>query len=180
VSVVVAVVAAGAAYLFLRQPFVALFMLFFAVNNVLALRRPSGRAPGGQPAPANLEQVVVELLWQNQPARARQVLESRAPSMTVDVALHGAVLALTGDPVQGHALLTQEVQRRPGDPNAAALLVLTLALEHDWDALVGALQSPVGRCVPRSVINRAIEEAKGTGRDDVASRINLLAGSPPG
>src|SRR4249919_2464732 len=37
VSVVVGVVAAGAAYLFLRQPFVALFMLFFAVNNVLAL-----------------------------------------------------------------------------------------------------------------------------------------------
>ena len=179
VSVVVAVLAAIAAYLYLRQPFVALFMVFFAVTNVLALRRRPEREASSPSTPASGEQAVVEMLWRGQPDRARQVLESLPPSATADLALHGAVLALTGDPVQGHALLTQEVQRRPGDPDPVALLVLTMTLEHDWDAVVGVLQGPLRQSLPRPVIDRAIEEARGTGREDVANRLTVLASTPP-
>jgi len=183
VSVVVAVLVAGAAYLWLQQPFVALFMVFFAVNNAMSLRRTSPAAGGGTPAaqPAQTpEQAVVALLWHSQPAQARQLLGSMPPDAGVDLAVHGAVLALTGDRAQGHALLTQELQRRPADPNAAALLLLTLTLEHDWDAVFSTLDGPTGQVVPASVIERAVQEARGTGREDVAGRLSVLAAQPRG
>jgi hypothetical protein len=101
------------------------------------------------------------------------------PDAEVDLAVHGAVLALTGDRGQGHALLSQELARRPADPNAAALLVLTQTLEHDWDAVVATLEGPTGSVVPASVVERAVQEARGTGREDVAGRLTVLAGPPP-
>lgn len=177
VSIVVAVLAAAVTYLYFHLLFAALFMVFFAVSNYLTLRALSGSPTAGRDVPpATPEGAVVQLLWKNQPDRARQVMESlNAAETPVDLAVHGAVLALTGDPDQGHALLTQEMQRRPGDPNAAALLVLTLALEHDWDGLVTTLQGPIAPSIPEPVIERAIEEARATGREDVAGRLTLLA-----
>jgi stage IV sporulation protein FB len=184
VSVVSALLAAAVAYAVFHQAFVALFMAFFAFSNILTLRqtaapRPAA-GPGRRPAAATPEQAVIELLWQSNPAQARQVLESLPPTMPVDLAVHGAVLALTGDPRQGHALLAQEIERRPGDPNPAALLVLTQALEHDWDAVVSTLQGPIGPSVPPAVNDRAIAEARGTGREDVAGRLQLLGHRPAG
>jgi hypothetical protein len=93
----------------------------------------------------------------------------------VDLAVHGAVLALSGDAAQGHALIDQEIQRRPGDARVAAVLVLTLALEHDWDGLMNTLQGPLGAIVPRSAVDRAVHEARGVGREDVAGRLSHLA-----
>jgi len=175
VSIVVAALAAAAAYQYFGL-FAALFLVFFAVTNFLTLREMTGSRASARAEPGTPESAVVQLLWQNQPARARQVLESFTATETpVDLAVHGAVLALTGDPAQGHALITQEVQRRPGDPNASALLVLTLALEHDWDGLVTTLQGPIAPSIPGSVIERAVEEARATGREDVAGRLTLLA-----
>jgi Zn-dependent protease len=176
-SIVVAVLAAAYA---VHKDFIfaALFMAFFVFSNFMTFRQLSGDGNGNRPAAgpaATPESTVVRLLWQSQPGEARQVLESLPPGTSVDLAVHGAVLALTGDAAQGHALITQEVQRRPGDPNAIALLVLTLALEHDWDGLVTTLQGPLGASVPRPVIDRAVEEARGTGREDVAGRLTLLA-----
>jgi len=179
VSVVVAGAAAIAAFAVFRQPFLAIFMVIFAATNVVALSRGSQRAARGKPADSP-ERTLVDLIWNGQPSRARQVLESLPPGTVVDLALHGAVLALTGDPGQGRALLAQEVARRPGDSDAAALQLLTMALQHDWDAVVATLQGPTGRIVPRPVVERAIKEARGTGREDVANRLTLLAGNPPG
>jgi Zn-dependent protease len=177
VSLVSAILAAAAAFLIFQQPFLALFMAFFGVNNLLTLRQ-SRSDTGADSAATTPEQAVVELLWRAQPAQARELLGSLPPSTPVDLAVHGAVLALTGDHDQGHALLTQEVQRRPGDPNAAALLFLTLTLEHDWDALIATLQGPVGPSVRPTVVERAIQEAENVGRDDVAGRLRLLADRP--
>ena len=179
ISIPVAILAAGAAYWYYGQIFVSLFMVFFAANNFLTLRQLSEARPGSdrRPAPTTPENAVVQLLWQNEPGRARQVLESLPPEPPVDLAVHGAVLALTGDRDQGHALLSQELQRRPGDPNVAALMVLTLSLEHDWDGVVALLQGPVRPSIPRPVIDRAVQEARGTGREDVAGRLTLLADS---
>ena len=56
-----------------------------------------------------------------------------------------------------------------------ALLVLTQTLQHDWDGLVATLQGPFGSAVPKPVIDRAVQEARGTGREDVAGRLTLLA-----
>lgn len=179
VSVVVGAAAAVLAYVYFGQPFVALFMVFFVISNGLALRPQSagkrvevGNHPGATPP----ERAVVTLLWQGEAERARELLSSLPPEMPVDLVVHGAVLALTGDREQGHALLDQEIARRPDDHNAAALLMLTLTLEHDWDAVVATLQGPIGPAVPPAVIDRAIDEARGAEREDVAGRLAVLAG----
>ena len=185
VSVLVAAVAAVVAYVGLGQVFLAVFLLFFLVTNVLALRgdrRAAAPLPGG-PAAApigtgGVERAVVARLWSGQAAEARQLLESLPPGTPVDLAVHGAVLALTGDPAQGHALLEQELARRPGEPNVLALRLLTAALEHDWDAVTGTLQGPLGAVVPAPVVARAIEEARGTGREDVAGRLEAMVRRP--
>lgn len=176
VSVVTAALAVLAAVLS-GQVFVGLFMLMFAVMNLLSLRRSGPRA--GQDT-AGPEQAVVERLWHNDPAGARQLLVAVPEGTPVDLAVHGAVLALTGDRAQGHALLQQEVGRRPGDANAVALLVLTQVLEHDWDAVLAALQGPLRPLIPPMVLQRAVAEARGTGREDVAGRIVALAQGPTG
>ena len=176
VSVVVAGVVIAAAFVY-GQLFIALFMLFFAANNVLALRQGSPSA--SRPAPSSPEEAIVARLWAGDAAGARGLLTSLPPSRSVDLAVHGAVLTLTGDPQQGHALLAQEVARRPGDPNVVALLVLTQTLQHDWDSLVATLQGPLAPSVPRSVVERAIAEAQGVGREDVAGRLTVLTAEQP-
>ena len=186
VSVVVAGLVAIVAYTQFNEAFIALFMAFFAISNVLALRdsgwRLGGSAASGHAAtgPMTPERVVVDLLWNSEPAKARQVLESLPPDTPVDLAVHGAVLALTGDPDQGHALLAQELERRPGDPNVVAVLFLSLTLEHDWDALIRRLESPLAAGLPPAILERAVLEARGTGREDVAGRLTLLANRPAG
>jgi Zn-dependent protease len=184
VSVVVAAIVAVVAYTQFGQPFIALFMAFFAVSNVLALRESGwslggtgggGGARRGPVGPVTPERAVVDLLWRSEPAQARRLLESVPPGTPVDVAVHGAVLALTGDREQGHALIGQELERRPGDPNVVSLLILTLTLEHDWDGLINRLQGPLGPSVPPPLVERAILEARGTGREDVAGRLTLLS-----
>jgi Zn-dependent protease len=178
VSIVTAGLAAVAAYLF-GMLFLALFMLFFGLNNVLVLRQLAGERraatePGTQLGPSaggTPEQFIVGLLWRSDPAGARRLMEELPPGTPVDLAVHGAVLALTGDRDGGHALLAQEVQRRPGDVNAVALLLLTQALEHDWDAVLTTLDGPLGPCAPETVVARAIAEAQGSGREDVAGRL---------
>jgi Zn-dependent protease len=169
VSIVVAAVVAVVAFA-VGQPFLALFMGFFGVSNVLELRR------GGQDEAARItpERAVVGLLWNGQAERARQVLESLPPGTEVDLAVHGAVLTLTGDPEQGRALLAQERARRPEDDRVLALVVLSQALSHDWDALVATLQGPDAARVPDAALERAVTEASGTGREDVAGRLRLL------
>lgn len=184
VSVIVAAAAALAAYLY-GQHFIALFLVFFGISNLLALRQSADSQGGGDPSgssgaadgPTTPEQSVVALLWRNDPAGARRLMESLPPDDSIDLAVHGAVLALTGDPQGGHALLDQELRRRPGDVDVAALLVLTQTLEHDWDALLATLYGPLGPAIPPPVVERAIAEAAGVGRDDVAGRITARHGS---
>jgi Zn-dependent protease len=180
VSVVVAGLAAVIAYLYFSQVFLAFFLVFFGVSNIFAFRQtvPAG-AGGPRPAPASGQQQVLDLVWQNRAEEARRALEALPAQAHTDLALHGAVLALSGDPQQGHALLEQEAQRRPGDRDVAALFALTYGLEHDWDKLVAYLQSPTGPSVPPPVVQRVIEEARGTGREDVAGRLTLITRESP-
>jgi len=186
VSIVVAVLVAAAVYLLVPTGlFLSLFMVFFAVSNFLTLRDMSrdrsvssdglrGPRPGQTP-----ETMIVEMLWRNQAERARQVMHSLPDGTTIDLALHGAVLTLTGEPEQGHALLEQEVARRPGDPNIAAILTLTQALEHHWDGLVHTVQGPLGPLIPPPVLDRAMVEARAVGREDVANRLAYLRSAAP-
>ncbi len=181
VSIGVAATAAVLVYLYNPNAiFLALFLVFFAVTNFFTLRDLSqdrsvsadglrGPRPGQTP-----ETMIDEMLWRNQAERARQVMQTLPDCTQIDLALHGAVLSLTGDAAQGHALLEQEVARRPGDPNLAAVLALTQALEHDWDALLHTMQGPFGPLIPPPVIERTMVEARATGRDDVAGRIAFL------
>jgi Zn-dependent protease len=172
---IVAVLPVVAVAFWLQQPWVGLFFLFFGVSNELALRQappglPQG-GPAGQVAPMAPEQAVVALLWQGAADQARRTMEELPPGTTLDLAVHGAVMALTGQPDQGFALLHQEFERRPGDPNVAALLVLARALGHDWAGLDAELRGPAGAAAPGSVLQRAAQEAIAAGRADVAERI---------
>lgn len=178
VSVVTATLAALGTYLLLRQVFVAVFMMFFAVTNALVLRGGSSGAGAGARESATPEQTAVDLLWRGEALQARALLETMPPEARVDLVIHGAVMALTGEREQGHALLEQEVRRRPVDADAAALLVLTLTLEHDWDAVVAAVGGPLRPSIPRAVLDRAIHESQGVGREDVANRLTVLADAP--
>ena len=187
VSVVTAVIAGLVAWFEFGQPFIAVFMALFVVLNLLDLRRPAA-ATGGVPGEAadgvrpaagiTPQQAVTELLWRGEPMRARDLLQQLPPDAGVDLVLHGAVLTLTGDRQQGHALMSQEAQRRPGDRDVAAVLALTAALEHDWDGLVAVLQGPLGPLVPATVVQRAADEARAAGRDDVAGRISVGTDHP--
>jgi stage IV sporulation protein FB len=178
---IVAVLPVVTVAFWLQQPWVGLFFLFFGVSNVLALRqvqpaKERGTEPGIEPGAGQVltvppEQAVVALLWQGATDQARRTLEDLPAGTTVDLAVHGAVMALTGQPQQGFALLHQEFQRRPGDPNVAALLVLARALAHDWTGLDVELRGAAGAVVPGSVLQRAAQEALSAGRPDVAERI---------
>jgi Zn-dependent protease len=191
VSVAVAGLAAAAALL-AGQPFLGVFMLFFGLNNVLALRQlaaerrsgPGGGEDGpvrdgegglatGPCAASTPEQAVVALLWRGDPSGARQLLESLPTGTPVDLAVHGAVLALTGDRDGGHALLAQEAHLRPTDTNAMALLLLTQTLEHDWDAVLATVHGPRANTIPDAVVERAISEAQRIGREDVARQLTV-------
>jgi len=174
VSVLTAAVVAGLAYL-AGLLFLGLFMLFFGLSNLLTLRnRPDAEAGSPLPGP---EQIVVALLWQGSADQARRALEELPPGSDVDLAVHAAVMAATGQPEQGFALLHQELARRPKDPNVAALLVLALALCREWDRLDAELRGPVGEALPWPVLERAAQEATSAGRPDVAAR--LMTGRTP-
>jgi Zn-dependent protease len=160
----------------LQQPWLAAFLVFYGVANAQSLRSSSPRAAEPTLTP---EQAVVGLLWQGAPAQARQVLEALPPGTPMDLAVHGAVMATTGEREQGAALLAQEVARRPGDANVVALLVLAHVLQHDWEAVEADLTGPVAAAVPLPVVDRAMQEARATGRADVADRIAALPARRP-
>ncbi|HEY6798356.1 MAG TPA: hypothetical protein VI248_27060 [Kineosporiaceae bacterium] len=173
---IVALVPLVALALGFGQVFVAMFLMFYGVANAQALRsRPGGERPDGGSGPrVTPEQAIVGLLWQGAPAQARRTLESLPSGTPVDLAVHGAVMATTGQPEQGHALLAQEVVRRPGDPNVVALVVLAHSLQHDWVAVEADLVGPLAPAVPLPVVERVIQEAAATGRQDVAERLAAL------
>ena len=159
--------------LYVGQAFLAVFLLVFGFDNVQAVRTRPDAAGGATlgDAGAPPEQVVVGLLWQGAPLRARAALESVPEGRPVDLAVHGAVMATTGEVGQGLALLAQERDRRPDDANVVALLVLTHILLHDWDAVVEDLRSDYAASVPPALVERAVQEATGSGREDVAARL---------
>jgi len=175
ISVVLAVAFALLAWV-LHLTFLALFFALFCLSNIAGLRRervtPVAQAP--------VDQQVVVLLWQGRPQEARALLEAQPAGVVPDLAIHGAVLASTGDAAQGLALLNQEAERRPQDENVASLLALTHALRQDWAALGAQLQGPGGAVVPDVVVSRCAELAAGHGRDDVAGHLAALRAGPAG
>jgi Zn-dependent protease len=178
---VAAVLPVVALAFWLQQVWIGLFFVFFGVSNLLSLRRPSADTdPGGAGVALTPEQAVVGLLWQGAPVQARRTMQELPPGTSIDLAVHGAVMALTGEPAQGFALLHQELARRPADPNVAALLVLARALGHDWEGLDAELRGPAGALVPATVLERAAQEAVSVGRADVAQRLSALRPPQPG
>lgn len=168
--------------LYWNQLFVAIFLMIFGLNNVQIVRASSAQArpvPGGGggtglPPGVSPEEAVVSLLWQGATVQARQALAGLPEGTAVDLAVHGAVMATTGEIRQGLVLLQQERERRPDDDNVVALLVLTHALLHDWDAVAADLGSDYAPLIPLAVAERAIREAADSGRPDVAARLGAI------
>jgi Zn-dependent protease len=170
-SVISIVLAVGLAFVILLNPawgqFALIFVAFLVLVNVLALRSsaPSGR----RDAVPGVDRQTVQLLWEGRPDEARALLERRPDAGEVDLAVHGAVLATTGQRDQGLALLHQEWARRPGDPDVTALLALAHLMLGEWRDIARLLTGPSASAVPPALVARAIATARAQG-DEASAR----------
>jgi Zn-dependent protease len=183
-SVVSIVLAVGLAFFILTNPawgrFALILVAFLVLVNVLALRNPEPSGRGGAAA-RGVDGDVVRLLWNGRPADARTLLERRPDAGEADLAVHGAVLATTGQRDQGLALLQQEWARRPGDPDVTALLALVHLLLGEWRDIARLLTGPSASAVPPALVTRAIVSARAQGDEASArdlERAAQLAGVP--
>jgi Zn-dependent protease len=184
VSIVLAVVLAVVA---LQKNWIGTFGLvlaaFLVLANVMQLRGLSAAGQGrdaGSGEGAGQETEVLQLLWEGRPAEARAALERRAqledPSdADADLALHGAVLATTGQREQGFALLYQEWSRREGDQHVTGLIALSHLLLGEWQDVARLLTGPSATQVPVPIVVRAIASARAGGDEDSARRIEDAA-----
>ena len=151
---------------------------FLVVANVVQLRSLSG---GGAPRRSSGgDDEVVRLLWEGQPAEARALLERRAQAEeggpgSADLALHGAVLATTGEREQGFALLYQEWTRRHGDEHVTALIALAHLVLREWRDLARLLTGPSAAVVPLPIVERAIATARADEQEDAATALEAAA-----
>ncbi len=179
VSIVLAVVLTAVA---MANGWIGVFGLvmaaFLVFVNVAQLRELSGRAPAAGRGTGDDE--VVRLLWEGKPAEARTLLERRAQAeggrpADADLALHGAVLAVTGQREQGFALLHQEWSRRHGDGHVTALIALAHLLLGEWRDLARLLTGPSAGVVPLPIVERAISDARGSGQEAAAVDLETAA-----
>ncbi len=149
---------------------------FLVFANVAQLRSLSGSAERGH---GTGDDEVVRLLWEGRPGDARAVLERRDQAEggpeSADLALHGAVLAATGQREQGFALLYQEWDRRHGDAHVTALIALTHLVLGEWRDLARLLTGPSASVVPLPIVERAISAARAGGQDAAAADIEAAA-----
>lgn len=173
-AVVLAVVALQNAWI---GTFGVIMAAFLVLVNVVQLRSLSGGGGGdGTTGDRDEAQDVVQLLWEGRPGEARELLERRAqaedlPPGGVDLSLHGAVLATTGQREQGFALLYQEWDRRGGDGHVTALIALTHLLLGEWRDIARLLTGPSATSVPVPVVVRAIGGARASGDPEAADDI---------
>lgn len=169
-SVVSIVLAVGLAFFALVDPrfgqFAVIMAAFLVLVNVLALRSSSSRASATSGAG---EDDVVRLIWAGRPEEARALLERRPEGASPDLALHGAVLATTGQREQGFALLHQEWARRPGEPHVTALIALAHLQLGEWRDIARLLTGPSAAAVPPAIVSRAVSEARARG-DEASAR----------
>jgi stage IV sporulation protein FB len=193
-SIVSIVLAVALAFVIVANPawgqFALILVAFFVLVNVLALRSsaPSQASAsrqnaqqGGMAARGGIDEAVVRLLWEGRPTQARALLEQRPDAGNADLAVHGAVLATTGQREQGMALLHQEWARRPNDPDVTALLALAHLLLGEWRDLARLLTGPSASFVPPALVARAIGAARAQGDEASArdlERAAQLAGVP--
>jgi Zn-dependent protease len=178
-SVVSIVLAVALAVVALQNQWIGTFGVvmaaFLVLANVAQLRSLSGGGSQARGAEDEQGQEVVRLLWEGRPADARAALESSAqvedPTTPVDLALHGAVLATTGEREQGFALLYQEWARRGGDAHVTGLIALTHLLLGEWRDMARLLTGPSAATVPVPVVVRAIASARAAGDEAGAADI---------
>jgi Zn-dependent protease len=168
-SIVSIVLAVGIAFLALTNPrfsqFALIIAAFLVLLNVLALRSTPTRGA----ATASSSDGAVRLLWEGRPEDARALLERNPQDGRPDLALHGAVLATTGQRDQGFALLYQEWARRPGDGHVTALIALAHLLLGEWRDIARLLTGPSASAVPPAIVARAIATARAAG-DEASAR----------
>lgn len=186
-SIVSIVLAVAIGFLALLTPGISQFALIFAaflvIVNVAALRSASAPATAGNVPPAprataiggRPEDGAARLLWEGRPEDARALLERTPAGGQPDLALHGAVLATTGQREQGFALLYQEWARRPGDAHVTALITLAHLLLGEWRDIARLLTGPAAGAVPPAMVTRAIATARANGDEQAARDLERAA-----
>lgn len=175
VSIVVALVASAVA-LSIGYTFFGVFAALLILTNVLALRSPrEPRADGG--GATEEVQGIVDLVVQGRPDEARAALEALSARQEqlggppVDLAVHGLVLAASGEREQGLALLVQEVRNRPGDETAVRLLALAHLVLREPDQIGAMLAGPFARSVGADLVLAAQTQARGRQDEALAARL---------
>lgn len=175
VSIVVALVAAVVG-LIAGFTFFGIFAALLILTNALALRDSGDGARARQQA-AEPTQAVVDLVVQGRFDDARAALtqlselDAAEGGPGIDLAVHGMVMAVSGDRDQGMALLVQEVQRRPGDPVPVRALALAHVALEEFDQFGALLAGPYGRSIPPDFVARAQGIAMNREDDETAARL---------
>lgn len=185
VSIVVALLV-GLAAVLAGYVFFSIFTAILVLTNALTLRN-TGASAGGRPGQAGPVQVIVDLVLQGRYADARAALSELSELQAaeggepVDLAIHGLVMAVSGEREQGVQLLLQEIRRRPGDPLPVRALALAHVALDEFDQFGALLSGAYGRAIPPDLVARAQVVAMQSEQDDVAARLGetFLVDLPP-
>ncbi len=139
----------------------ALLAGWLAVDNVRVLRPPAARqqAQAGETGDAEANQAVLWLVDAGQLEQARHLVETAPADRPVDQAVHGLVLALTGQPGLGRRLLQSAVSATPGNPTRLAAYARLLVHDGAWDQLASLAHSELAALVPPAVLAQARDGA---------------------
>jgi Zn-dependent protease len=171
VSVVIAGAVAVVAFRY-HQTYGALLAAWLAVDNVRLLRTPTPSSPAASPqtGPSEIDRSVLWLFDNGQLKEARHLTETAPAGRQPDLAIHGLVMALTGQPGLGRQLLVRAVGEAPGNPTRIGAYARLLVHDANWAELAALDESAPG-VIPKNIIERAQALAAADGRSEEAARL---------
>jgi Zn-dependent protease len=171
VSVVIAGAVAVVAFKY-HQTYGALLAAWLAVDNGRLLRTPTRSPAPSAPTtgPSEIDRSVLWLLDNGQLKEARHLAGTAPAGQQPDVAVHGLVMALTGQPSLGRQLLLRAIGEAPANPTRIGAYARLLLHDGNWADLV-ALDEHTHGAVPTDFLERAHALATAGGHTTEAARL---------
>ena len=172
VSILVAGAVALVAFKY-HQTYGALLAAWLAVDNFRLVRTPpasSAPVPSAQTGPSEIDRSVLWLLDNGQLKEARHLADTAPVGQQPDMAVHGLVMTLTGQPGIGRQLLLRAVGEAPDNPTRIGCYARLLVHDGNW-AELAALEEQLPGVVPRDIIERAQALAAAGGSGEEAARL---------
>jgi Zn-dependent protease len=172
VSILVAGAVAVVAFNY-HQTYGALLAAWLAIDNVRLVRTPpasSSPVPSAQTGPSEIDRSVLWLLDNGQLKEARHLADTAPAGRQPDLAVHGLVIMLTGQPGLGRQLLLRAVAEAPGNPTRLGCYARLLVHDGNW-AELAALDEQAPGVVPTDVLERGHALSAAAGDSEDAARL---------